>query len=302
MLDWDDLRVFLAVSRHRTLSAAARQLHVTQSTVGRRLTAMQTALGVRLLQRTSDGFQLTAAGEAVLPKAERVEAAAREVELAVAGQDVRLEGTVRVATSQMVASHLLAAGFAALHERSAAIMVEVIARAPLDLLSTYQADISVQLARFEHHNVVVRRLGLMQFGLYGSHGYLNRYGAPDLESGSSGHQVVTLVDDMDLPQHAGWMAECVGRAQVVMKSDSYEMQHWAALNGSGLALLPRFRADAEPALRRVTPPVPLPPAEIWLGVHRENRHKPRVRIVLDTIAAAVRARAAELAPEKAHSA
>jgi len=64
----------------------------------------------------------------------------------------------------------------------------------------------------------------------------------------------------------------------------------------GLALLPRFRADAEPALRRIATPIPVPAAEIWLGVHRENRQVPRVRVVLDCIAQAVRGRAAILNP------
>ncbi len=73
-------------------------------------------------------------------------------------------------------------------------------------------------------------------------------------------------------------------------------QHWAAFCGGGLALLPCFRADAEPALRRIGTPTPIPSAEIWLGVHRENLQVPRVRTVLDSIAETVRSRAAVLDP------
>jgi DNA-binding transcriptional LysR family regulator len=86
-----------------------------------------------------------------------------------------------------------------------------------------------------------------------------------------------------------------------MKSDSYELQHGAAMSGSGLAVLPRFRADCEPELRRVAVPLPPPAAEIWLGVHRDNRKNPRVRVVLDTIAAAVRSRAFDLDPAAVRS-
>ena len=82
----------------------------------------------------------------------------------------------------------------------------------------------------------------------------------------------------------------------MLRADSYETPHWSVYNGGGLALLPRFRADAEPALRRIRTPTPVPSAEIWLGVHRENRHVPRVRTVLDTIAGAVRSQANILDP------
>src|SRR5260370_38789326 len=103
MLDWDDLRFFLAIARHRTLSAAGRHLHVTQSAVGRRLASLQAGIGVRLLERTADGYVLTLAGEAILACVQRIEGEARSVERTVAGQDARLEGLVRISSSQLVA-------------------------------------------------------------------------------------------------------------------------------------------------------------------------------------------------------
>ncbi|MCW6512396.1 helix-turn-helix domain-containing protein [Lichenifustis flavocetrariae] len=65
MLDWDDLRFFLAVARLGSLSGAAKQLHVAQSTVGRRLGSLEESLGVRLLNRTPDGYLPTMAGDQV---------------------------------------------------------------------------------------------------------------------------------------------------------------------------------------------------------------------------------------------
>jgi DNA-binding transcriptional LysR family regulator len=76
LLDWDDLRFFLAIARTGSLTAAARELRVTQSTVGRRLASLESSLGARLLHRTPDGYVLTLAGEAILAQAERMEAEA----------------------------------------------------------------------------------------------------------------------------------------------------------------------------------------------------------------------------------
>ena len=134
MLDWDDLRFFLAIARHRTLAAAARHLHVTQSTVGRRLASLQAGMGVRLLQRTADGYVLTLAGESIRSRVERVEAEALSVEHAVAGHDVRLEGVVRVSSSQLVTSHLLAPCFAALHAHHPGILIEAHSSLPASRL------------------------------------------------------------------------------------------------------------------------------------------------------------------------
>ncbi len=296
MLDWDDLRFFLAVARHGTLATAAKHLHVTQSTVSRRLASLQERMGVRLLQRSAEGYLLTLAGQSIVERVERVEAEALSVERAVAGHDVRLEGLVRVASSQLLASHVLAGCFAVIHARHPGLLIEAVVDRNGHSSEPVEPDILVRLRRFDPPDLVVRTIGTIAFGLYGCVAYLERHGHPDLADGCAGHQLITLLDDRDLSEQAGWLTEHAGRARVALRADSYETQHWVAACGGGLALLPRFRADAEPGLRRLDTPVPVPPAEVWLGVHRENRQVPRVRAVLDCLADAVRSRASILNP------
>jgi DNA-binding transcriptional LysR family regulator len=165
-------------------------------------------------------------------------------------------------------------------------------------LASHDADIAVRLKRFEHHDVVARSIGTIAFGLYGCVAYLAQRGEPDVESGCPGHQLITLISDEETSAQSSWLAEHAGRSRVVLKADSYETQLWAAACGGGLALLPRFRADAEPALRRIRTLTQIPVAEIWLGVHRENRATPRIRMVLDCISDAARSRTALLNPSE----
>jgi DNA-binding transcriptional LysR family regulator len=295
MLDWDDFRFFLAVARHRTHSAAAKELGVTQSTVGRRLASLQASLGVRLLQRTDDGYVMTMAGEIVLERLSRIEGDLLSIERAVGGQDVRPAGLVRVTSSQLVTSHLLAPCFADLHSRGYAIMIESLPLVSAEPLASQDADIAVQLRRFEHHDLVVRSLGTVAFGLFGSIAYLERRG-PDAAEGCAGHQLITLLDDRELSQQAVWLSQYGDRGLVVARADSYETQHAMTVCGAGLAVLPRFRADAEPSLRRLFTAVPIPDAEIFLAVHRDNRDVPRLRVVLDGIANAIRTKSSTLNP------
>ncbi len=295
MLDWDDLRFFLAVARHRTHSAAAKELRVTQSTVGRRLASLQASLGVRLLQRTDDGYMMTMAGEVVFERLRRIEDDVLSIVHAVGGQDVRLAGLVRVTSSQLVTSHLLASCFAKLHDRGHSIMIESLPLLSEEPLASREADIGVQLRRFEHDDLIVRSIGSVTFGLFGSVAYIEKRGL-DVAEGCAGHQLITLLDDRELSRQAAWLSQYGDRGAVVARADSYETQHAMTVCGAGLAVLPRFRADAEPSLRRLNTAAPIPGAEIYLAVHRANRDVPRLRIVLDDIANTIRGKARLLNP------
>jgi DNA-binding transcriptional LysR family regulator len=300
LLDWDDLRFFLAIARTGSLSAAARELRVTQSTVGRRLASLEASLGARLLHRTPEGYVPTLAGEAVLGGVERLEAEALAVERAVGGRDALLEGVVRVTAVETLASHVLTPAFCALQRATPEIAIELLAQVRHLSLAMREADIAVRLARFEGHDLVARRIGTMAHGLYASPGYLDRHGTPDFAAGCAGHRLVSGLDGAEVPAVADWLAEIAPRATVALRTDSPESQLQAALCGQGLACLPRLRGDAAgDGLRRLRPPSTGAVAEIWLAVHKDNRRTPRIRLVLDAIAAAVRERAGELDPPEA---
>jgi DNA-binding transcriptional LysR family regulator len=102
--EWSDYRVFLAVLRAGSLSLAARLLRLDQSTVGRRLAGLEAAVGARLFDRTPNGYALTAAGESVRADIEHIEQSLPNVERGLSGGDARIEGTIRIATTEAFAS------------------------------------------------------------------------------------------------------------------------------------------------------------------------------------------------------
>ncbi|GLS44248.1 LysR family transcriptional regulator [Methylobacterium brachythecii] len=299
MLDWDDLRFFLALARHGTLSAAAKVLHVSQSTVGRRLTSLEATLAVRLLNRTPDGYVPTLAGVAVREKAEQLEAAALALERDVSGRDARLRGLVRVTCAETMAAQILAPSFARLHASYPDVMVELIPN-PRELsLSMREADISVRLKQPEQHDLVLRRIGGIAFGLYATADYLADHGAMDFGDGCSGHRLITQLDDTQEMTQSAWLTELASRATVVLQTSSHEAAVLAAANGGGLACLARFRADAEPRLTRISVRVAPPSADVLLLVHKDNRDTPRIRVVLTHITECIRALGPMLQPEDA---
>ena len=288
MLDWDDLRFYLAIVRHGSLSAAAKELQVAQSTVGRRLASLEAGLGVRLLNRTPDGYVPTPAGTDVREKAERLEAETQALLRDVGGRDTRVAGLVRVTCVECVATHILAPCFARLHAEHPGVMVELIPDARELSLSMREADISVRLSQPLQHDLVIRRIGNLAFALYASQGYLEGHGELNFEAGCPGHVLINQVDGIQDASQTGWLADLAPRARVAMQTTSHEAAVVAASHGGGLACLARFRADKNISLKLIETPSVAPASGVWLAVHKDNRHTPRIRVLLTRIAECLR--------------
>jgi DNA-binding transcriptional LysR family regulator len=295
MLDWDDIRTFLAIARQGSLSAAARALKVSQSTMSRRLDHLHDRAGVCLLERTPTGFRMTAAGAAILDQAGQMETAALALERTIAGDDQRLAGLVRVTAVETFAAQVLTAGVAALHSRHPDIAVELITDTRSLSLARREADIAVRMGRFDAHETVVRKIGEMAFRAYASEAYLARHGQPDWSTGAAGHRIVRVQDDLIDTPDARWFAAHAAAAEAALFANSREVQIRAVEQGVGLGFLPCYAADPLPGLIRIATPEPLA-REIWMGVHRDSRHAPRIQAVQEAIVEAVREAKGRLMP------
>lgn len=288
-MDWDDLRTFLAIARHGTLSAAARSLSVTQPTMGRRLAAMEGRTGARLLQRLPGGYALTPLGETVLGNAERIEAEVLAAERTITGKDIALEGVVRLTTVDTLAAQLVAPALAALQSAHPGIIVELVSDTRSLSLSKREADIALRMSRFEGHEIVARRVGALAMGLFASPDWIDRMKGGEV-------RLVTVLDDQAHLPEAKWLRDAYPDALTGFRSNSREVQLQAVLAGAGIGALARYRADAEPGLIRLHGDRPALVREIWLGVHADMRHMPRVRAVTNAVVEALRINAAILNP------
>lgn len=297
MLDWDDLKTFLAISRHGSLSAAARELKVSQTTMGRRLANLQDRAGVTLLDRTPTGYQLTQNGAAILDEVVRMEEAALALEHTISGRDSRLDGVVRITAVETFAAHVLTPGLMPLHKTHPGIVVELIAANRSLSLARREADIAVRLGRFEAHETVVRKIGDMSFAVYASPEYLNRHGTPEWTRGAIGHRLVRVQDDLHDTPDARWFTERASAAEPVLLANSREIQLRGVAAGLGLGCLPCYLAEGYPGIVRVEAGSQ-PTREIWMGVHRDTRRAPRIIAVQHAIVEAVAAARTLLAPEQ----
>lgn len=299
-LDWDDLHTFLMIARHQTLSGAARALNVQQPTMGRRLEALEQRAGVRLLQKTPGGYVLTEAGEAILGNVERIELEVLSSERLIAGKDVRLDGTVRLTTLGTLAAEVLSPILAGFRRDHPAVQVEVLTATRSLSLTKREADVALRLAPFSQADVVARKVGAVGYALYASSAYLDRAGWPDWGDGGKGHEVILTETDLLQTPEMHWLRSLAPQAATALTSNSRDVQRAAARDGIGVACLACYLGDETPGLVRLAPPdtaaSSAPVRALWMGVHGDMRHSPRIRAFTTALRDGLQAATARLNP------
>ncbi|WP_395851636.1 LysR family transcriptional regulator [Cystobacter fuscus] len=281
MLQWDDLRYFLAVHRHGTHAAAGRSLRVASTTIGRRLAALEEALGVKLFQRTPTGLVLGESGQVLRAHAERVEAEVLASERSLTGADKRVSGPVRLTAGDGMATHVLAPRLAELQLEYPELRVELRADNLAVDLSRREADVALRLFRPREQSLIARRLVPFPFGAYGGEPYFARRGRPSGMKDAARHDWLGPESAQDGTPPGQWLRRHIPNARVVLRSSASTVLMSACAAGQGLAVFPELIAARDPRLVRVLPRAELPTRELWAITHQDLRHSARVSAVMD---------------------
>jgi DNA-binding transcriptional LysR family regulator len=274
LMDWDDVRVFLAVARHGSLRAAGRALGLSQPTVGRRLASFEATFGgPTLFDRLPEGLRLNAAGEALIAVAEELESAALALERRRAATSPALSGTVRVSVGEWAASFL--ARYLAGTSGSAlpsGITLELVESQQTANLARREADLALRHHPPEGGDLYITKAGVFACAVY-------------RRSGAEGNAWVAYTEEQAHYPTARWVQERLREsgAAVAVRASNMSMQVAAIRAGAGRGILPCFIGDAETLLERISPPVPEIAAEYWIIVHRDLRRAACVRAVIDWI-------------------
>jgi DNA-binding transcriptional LysR family regulator len=283
-LNWDDVRVFLAVARNGSLRAAGRALGLSQPTIGRRLAGFESSFGgPALFDRLPEGLRLNAAGESLVEAAEELESAALALERRRAAASPELSGTVRVSVGEW------AAGFLARHlsggsatDLAAGITLELVESPEMANLARRDADLAVRHSHAipQTGNLYVTKLGDIACAVYRRRD-MNHPGA------GCGHRWIAYPEEQGHLASALWLDQQIkaDRGKVALRASNLTMRIEAVRAGAGIALLPCYAADCDPLLERVTEPVPELAADYWVIVHRDLRRAACVRAVIDWVQA-----------------
>ena len=281
-MNWDDLRVFLAVARGGSLSAAARALKVTQPTVGRRLRTLEEGLSARLFDRLPEGFVLTAAGAELLHLAEAMETAANSVERRRAAFADSVKGTVRLSIGEVMAQFLTDHA-TEMRASLPAIELELSVAHVSANLSRREADLLLRECLPDNPGLIARKLGHFAFAIYGARDLVEAN--PAARSAARYGDCAWVGFDEEHGYFAGqrWLLERLDGRVPALRVNNAIVLHDAVRKGAGLGVLPCFAADRDPALTRLTAPLPEVTSPQHLLVHRDLRRSPSVRAVMDAL-------------------
>lgn len=253
-MDWDQLRFFLELARAGRLVIAARRLEVDHTTVSRKVQALEKKLGIALFLREPDGYKLTEAGRDLLPQVEAMESAFVGIAQSLpSGNDQQLSGHVRVGATEGYSSTILATQLTCLSQRHPDLKIELIAAPRALQLSRNEADIVITLERPERGPFIITRLTDYSLRLYASREYLAQHEPIRQREQLKQHRFVSYVDDLLYSKELLFLDEVVKPAHTSLRSTSIMAQQQAVVAGAGLAILPAFAAEREPALAAVLP-------------------------------------------------
>jgi DNA-binding transcriptional LysR family regulator len=284
MLDWNDLRYFLAVARDGSTLAAARALRLSQTTVARRIGALEEALGVRLFEKRQAGYSLTPDGQNLLGRAEQVESALNGFSEAAAAQSRSVSGTVKITTEEVYAITILAPLLRELHEAFPDIVIELDTSQSVRDLGAGEADISLRSTKAESQlsaGLVGRQLCIDDWALYCSRDYAARNGVPRNRAQLKKHSFIGGGGGNLWIHYQNWLQQLGLEQQVAMHHATSGGLLSGVRSGFGIAVLPCVVADGDPDLVQCLTPRSDHGRLLWLFTHERVRHTPRVRAVVD---------------------
>ncbi len=278
-MDWDDLKIFLAVAQMGSIRSAAAQLGVNHATVSRRITAFESQLGVRLFERQSSGYVKTAAGEELEKTAENLQEQIHAVERRIVGQDARLTGEIRVTLPDMLAATFLMPDLASFTAQYPGITLELIPSYEVFNLSKREADIAIRVTNRPPEHLVGRRLATYAVADYASIDYLAK------------HDPMNKPDDCrwigwdDMVPYPKWVLDSHYPTVPIHNRINNALTQLAAVKaGMGMASLPCFLADPEKNLQRLPPGKAEPRYDIWMLTHEDLRFTARIKTFMDFMA------------------
>lgn len=277
-LDWNDYQTVLRIAEAGSLSGAAHRSGSSHPTMFRRINAVEEKLGVRLFERFRTGYRLTAAGEEVAATAREIEELTNETERRVGGRDLRPSGVVRLATTDTLLNGLLAAELVLLRQAEPEIVLEVSVSNEISDLSFREADIAIRPAAAPPEHLIGRRLGRIRQAVYA---------LQDWDAGEADGQDWSALPwigpsaSTPYPQLHAWMRDTGYDRSCVSRVNSVLGMHAAVRSGVGVAVLPCYLAEPDPALRRLGGPIEDLAVDLWLLTHPDLRQTARVRAVLD---------------------
>jgi DNA-binding transcriptional LysR family regulator len=280
---WDLYRTFLGVLEHGSLSAAARELGLTQPTVGRHVDALEQAVGTQLFTRSPSGLLPTEVALDLRPYAATLAATSASLLRAASGKRNEIAGTVRISASEVIAVEVLPPILASLHDAHPALRVELSASDAIEDLLHREADLAVRMAEPSQEALIVRRIGGIPLGMFAHQRYLERHGVPRTVADLAAHRLIGFDRQSAYVRVMARRYPIFDGLAFSFRTDSSLAQLAAIRAGIGVGICQVGIAAREPALVRVLSRAFDLSLPTWVAMHENLKTSPRCRVVFDAL-------------------
>lgn len=267
-MDWDDLRLFLAVARAESLSGAGKQLRLDPATLGRRIARLEEALEARLFVKSPQGYALTDEGSRILAHAERAEQAMSGVAEELRGTQ-GLTGQIRIGAPDGCANYLLPQVLATICDENPGLEVQIIALPRVFNLSKREADMAIGVSRPETGRLSVQKLADYRLHLAASRAYIAAHPPITAPGDLRAHRMVGYIPDMIFDKELDYLGHLVAET-VALASNSVSVQLNWLRHGAGVGVVHDFALPAAPELQRLIPDQVSLTRSFWLIRHADD--------------------------------
>ena len=286
-MDWDDLRVFLAVARGDSLSRAGRVLKMDAATVGRRVTKLEQATGARLFARSPLGYALTDEGARLLPHAEAIEGQMQRAADALAGAAQGISGQIRIGAPDGCANYLLPPVVARIMAQNPELEVQIVALPRVFNLSRREADMVIAVSRPQQGRVLATKITDYRLHLAASDSYLRDNPLTALAD-LRDHRIIGYIPDQIFDRELDYLAD-LGISAPPLASNSVSVQLNLIRQGAGVGVVHDFALPAAPGVTRILTDAFSLTRSFWLIRHADDRRVPRVERFAQALTEGLRA-------------
>jgi DNA-binding transcriptional LysR family regulator len=282
--DWALYRSFQAVFTGGSLSAAARQLALTQPTIGRQVEALEQALGLPLFTRSPQGLVPTQAAIDLMPHVRTMATAAETLIRQASGEALEARGTVRLTASEVIGGEVLPGILREFSDLYPGIEIELVLSNRIEDLLRREVDIAVRMIRPEQQALVARKLGTTYIGFFAHQSYLDKYGTPQTLEDLRHHRLIGFDRDMlgvALVQRLGMDYD---KSLFTLRTDSDQAALRALREGYGICGCAWAIAHGIAGLVSVLPEIELVNYDIWIAMHEDLTSSRRMRLMFDHLA------------------
>lgn len=285
--NWDDMRLFLAVARERSLSAAGKALRLDPATVGRRIQRFETALQATLFVKSPQGYALTEAGTQLRDRAEIAERAMRSAVADLPAQSDQLKGQVRIGAPDGVANFLLPQVCSRIVAENPELDIQVVALPRVFNLSKREADMAIAVSAPTAGRLIVQKIVDYQLHLAASETYLAAHPPINAPEDLSNHRMIGYIPDMIFDRELDYLAD-LGITRVPLASNSVSVQLNFIRQGAGLGVAHDFALPSASGVRLVLPDQIEINRAFYMIRHEDDRRNTRLTRLAELLSGGLR--------------